>query len=407
VATTATSGAVVGTSTQFLTDLNRDQLIYIDGKLYTVLTVTDDTNIVVTPNALATASGLTMSLADTTPGPVIRPAKPAINGANVEAFPASFKVAVDPPENIIGWIRGAQGRIYVMTENYLHMVSSTGNPDLPVTVRPYWRAGFRNPQALCFVNDTLYGYTMNGPTRSIADADEGIMEHSFAGPIAAITKDWKPERVRIGYDPKSEAICFFHSTQGNALTGFRVTDCLMYMLRLGVWSPLIQVAKTNASGVVTADRIVTGVATVAGKLVICATDTVLGTAYNYKWDEGVDGIAAYITTPFMDAGDPGADKTLTGMQMTGYSSSSVVAGIWSAPAGVDIPLATLITGSSADSGALTFAQGTLSQPSYLQRANVPRSRLFAIRVGLNWTGSGTLARLDEMALRGNITENRY
>lgn len=402
-ATTAGSGAVVGTATQFLTDLNRGQLIYIDGRLYEVLTVTDDLNITVTPNALATASGLTVSLADTAPGPVIRPAKPAINGANVEAFPAEFKVAVDPPENIIGWIRGAQGRIYAMTENYLHMVSSTGNPDLPVTVRPYWRAGFRNPQSLCFVNDTLYGYTQTGPTRSIADADEGIMEHSFAAPVTVIMKDWAPERVRIGYDPKNEAVCFFHATQGNAVTGFRVTDCLMYMLKLGVWSPLIQISGLAAG----ADRIVTGVATVAGKMVLCMTDTVAPTGKNFKWDEGVDAIAAYITTPFMDAGDPGSDKTLTGLQMTGYSSSSVAAGIWASVAGGDIPTAPLVAGSSPDSGALSFAQGASSRTSFLERADVPRSRLFAVRVGLNWTGSGELARLDELAVRGNITGKRY
>ena len=401
--TAATNGTatVTGTGTQFQTDLDRGQIIYIDGKLYTVDTITSDTSIDVSPTPSATASGLDISLADTAPGPVIRPAKPAINGANVEAFPAEFKVAVDPPENIMGWVRGSQGRIYAMTENYLHLVSSTGNPDLPVTVRPYWRAGFRNPQALTFVNDTLYGYTVNGPTRSIANADEGIEEHSFAAPVAAVTANWVPERVRVGYDPKNEAVCFFHSTIGSGSTA-RFSECLMYMLRLGIWSPTIILESTNN------DRIVTGVATVAGKMVltISGREDISGaaaiTADNYQWDNGTDAIAAFITTPWMDAGDPGADKTITGLQLTAYSALTMNCGIWAASAGEDISSA-----GTADSGTLAFTPGTSSQPTYLKRTNVPRARLFLVRVNLDWLGTGTLARLDEMTIRGNITENRY
>ena len=407
VATVATNGTstVTGTSTQFTVDLNRGQLIYIDGKLYTVDTITSDTVIDVSPTPTATASGLDISLADTAPGPVLRPAKPAINGANVEAFPAEFKVAVDPPENIIASIRGAQGRIFVGTENYIHLASSTGNPDLPVTVRPYWRTGIRNPQAMIFVNDTLYAYTKNGATRSIGNADESIEEHSFAAPVAAVMANWTPARVRIGYDPKNEAVCFFHSTAGSG-TGARSTECLMYMLRLGIWSPTIIIESA------TADRIVTGVATISGNLII----TISGrsslpagalTADNYSWDTGTDAIAAYIATSFMDAGDPGTDKTITGLQMTGYSAAPAGAGVWKSSAGGDVPLVALQNGTSPDSGSVTFTQGSLSRTSFLKRINVPRARLFAVRVALDWLGTGTLARLDELVIRGNVTENRY
>jgi len=394
--TVATNGTatVTGTGTTFLTNLNRGQIVYIDSMLYTVLDVTSDTSIDVSPTPAATASGLDISLADTAPGPVIRPAKPAINGANVEAFPASFKVAVDPPENIIGWVRGAAGRIYVLTENYLHLVSSTGNPDLPVTVRPFWRAGFRNPQALLYVNDTLYGYTVTGPTRSIADGDEGIMEHSFAAPVQSVFRNWRPERVRIGYDPKNEAVCFFHSGAGSGSTP-RGSECLMYMLRLGKWSPTIIIEDEIEN------RTVTGVATVAGVM------TVLVSGVNYQWDSGANAIGGYITTPFMDAGDPGADKTLTGMQVTGHSANPMNSGIYCSVSGGDIPLTDLQNGTNAASGTLTFPVGTTSRTSLLRRANVPRARLFAARVNLDWLGSGELARLDEIVIRGNVTEKRY
>lgn len=393
-ATTAGDNTVTGTSTTFTASLNRGQFIYIDSKLYTVTTVTSDTSIEVDPAPLGTASGLDISLADTAPGPVVRPAKPAINGANVEAFPASFKVAVDPPENIIGWVRGAQGRIFLMTENYLHLCSSTGNPDLPATVRPFWRSGFRNPYSLVFVNDTLYGYTRNGPTRSVGDGDQTIEEHSFAAPVAPVFANWVADRVQVAYDPKNEAICFFHATAGSG-SNPRLTECLMFMLRLGVWSPTIIIEHGFQN------RSLTGAATVAGQLVL----TVSGV--NYQWDTGTSAISAYASTAFFDAGDPGADKTITGLQMTGYSTSTVNGGIWAASAGEDIPISDLQDGINQDSGNLTFVQGNYSRPSYLQRCNVARARLLAARVNIDWDGSGELGRLDELAIRGNITGRRY
>ncbi len=393
--TTATVATVTGTGTTFATDIQRGQLIYIDGKLYTVLTVTSGTSIDVDPAPLATASGLSISLADTAPGPVIRPAKPAINGANVEAFPASFKVAVDPPENIVAWCRGAEGRIFVGTENYIHLVSSTGDPDLPVTVRPYWRAGVRNTQALLFVNDTLFAFTVNGPTRSVGAGDESIGEHSFAAPVAAVFQSWTPERVRIGYDPKNEAVCFFYSGPGVGASGFRGSACLMYMLRLGIWSPQIILESTSG------DRSITGVATVAGKLVL----TISG--HNYQWDVGTEAVAAYIATPPMDAGDPGTDKTITGLQMTGYSQALVNAGVWACGAGEDFPLSDLENGINPASGTLVFAQGSGVRTSFLEPANVPRARLFAVRVNLDWLGSGEPARLDALRMRGNFTGKVY
>lgn len=393
-ATTAADNTVTGTSTTFTASLNRGQLIYIDNRLYTVLTVTSDTSIEVDPAPLATASGLDISLADTAPGPVVRPAKPAINGSNVEAFPAEFKVAVDPPENIIGWVRGAQGRIFLMTENYLHLCSSTGNPDLPVTVRPFWRSGFRNPYSLIFVNDTLYGYTRNGPTRSVGDGDETIEEHSFAADVQSVFRNWVADRVQVGYDAKNEAVCFFHSGPAAGSTP-RSTECLMYMLRLGKWSTTIIIEN------VAANRALTGVATVAGSMILVLSGA------NYQWDTGTEAIGGYVATGFMDAGDPGTDKTLTGMQMTGYSTDTVNGGIWAASAGEDVPLTDLENGTNQASDNLTFPQGNFVRPSFRQQTNVARARLFAGRVNISWDGSGQLGRLDELVFVGNMTERRY
>lgn len=393
-ATTATVATVAGTGTTWLTDIQRGQIIYIDGRVYRVTAIASNTSMTVDPAPRSTANPVNVSLADTAPGPVIRPAKPAINGNNVEAFPTEFKVAVDPPENIVAWCRGADGRIFVGTENYIHLVSSTGNPDLPVTVRPYWRAGVRNTQALLFVNDTLFAYTVNGPTRSVGGGDESIAEHAFAAPVTAVFRNWVPERVRIGYDPKNEAVCFFHATAGSG-DDPRLTECLMYMLRLGAWSPTVIIEHASEN------RTMTGVATVAGKMIP------LFSGQNYQWDVGTDPIIAYVATAFLDAGDPGTDKTITGMQMTGYSQTAAAAGIWAAEAGEDVPITDLENGASPDSGALSFVQGSFVRPSFLERTNVARARLFAGRVDINWLGTGTLGRLDELVLRGNVTERRF
>ena len=389
-ATTATSQTVTGTSTTWLTDINRGQIIYIDGKYYEVVDVASNTSMTVTPAALATASSLVVQLGDTAPGPVVRPSQIG----NPEAFPAEFKVAVSPPENIIGFVEGG-GRIFLMTENRLHMAVLSGNPDLPVTVRPFWRAGFRSPQALVFVNGYIYGYTTNGPTRSIADGDEGSEEHTFAADVASDMAPWSPERVRIGYDPVNEAVCFFHSDDLQNSAGYYYTTVLCYMLRLGKWSTPCVI------GSETAHMVVSGVATVSGKLYFTANQK------NYQWDAGTTATGSYIATPFMDMGEPALDKTVRGMALTAYSIDPINANIYAAQSAEDVPVAALVAGSaSPDSGTITYAVGSAVRPTEWKKLSVRLARLFAIRANLG-ASSGNLGRLDEMAVAVSIRQNKH
>ena len=393
--TVAGDPTVSGTSSSWTTDLSRGSIIYIDNKQYRVLEVTSATSIEVTPTPLANGSGLTVALADTSPGPTLRPAKAAKNGYNVEGFPARFAVAVDPPEDIIGFVLGG-GRLFLMTENRLHVASLSGNPLTPVTIRPFWHAGFRNPQALVFINGFLYGYTTNGPTRSIADGDEGAQENDWAADVANVFANWIPERVRVGYDPVNQAIVYTHSNSEANSGGYATTSVLSYNLRQGAWSTDVLISDNSAN------QIVTGISTVSGYLYLTCSGG------NYRWDAGNQTIGGYAATPFMALGADGSDKTITGMEITAHSESTINANIYVSRANEDIPLADLISGTSLSaSGTMQFAVGSSVRTSLLRKLSVTRARLAAARVNLGRTASSGDARIDEMIIRFNTTGATY
>ena len=95
----------------------------------------------------------------------------------MEGFLPRFAVAVDPPEDIIGFVLGG-GRLFLMTENRLHVASLSGNPLTPVTIRPFWHAGFRNPQAWCS-STAFVRLHDEWADMSIADGDEGAQENDW------------------------------------------------------------------------------------------------------------------------------------------------------------------------------------------------------------------------------------
>lgn len=393
---TSGNATVAGTSTTFLTDIQRGQIVYINNDYYEVIAIASDTSMTVSPTPNATdGAGVVIRLGDTAPGPVIRPSKPN----NPDAYPAELRVAVSPPENIIGYVEG-NGRLFCMTENRLHMVTLSGNQVSPITTRPFWRAGFRNPQGLVFVNGRLYGYTSYGPTRSIADGDEGSMEFTWAADVANEFQNFTPERVSVGYDPVNEAVCYFHSNDSVNGSGYYTTKVLMYMLRYDVWSTPIVIESTSAN------MTVSGVATVSGQLYFIANEKI------YKWHSGTSQVTGYIATPFVDLGQDGLDKTIRSIAVTGYSTSSMAAGVWAAQVQESVPIVDIQNGTNSDSGSLTFAMSTAgadTQPvrqTEVKRIFVPRARLFSVRCSLASTNPN-LARLDEILLDYTSRSNRY
>lgn len=189
------------------------------------------------------------------PGVFVQPTKPN----NPEGCPRASAVPLSPPELIIGF-QDAVGRLFLMTGKGIQTLIFTGDPDSPFTTRPFWKSGFRNPYQLVFVNGTLYGWTSVGPTRSIADGDQGGEEHDFASDVEEIVRDWDGSRVMVAHDPQNEAICYIYSGYERNSNDYYKTVILPFYLRQQMWGLPIELSQDNQ------DMIVTGVATVDGHL---------------------------------------------------------------------------------------------------------------------------------------------
>ncbi len=382
VSVTNGSPTITGVGTAFDVDCTVGSYVYVDNAgttlFFQVKTVDSPTQITAVADSNATAATKQARLGDSAPGPVIRPCKPSVSGVNIEAFPASFSQAVNPPETIIGWVQGV-GRLYLMTENRLH-IAVLSNALPPVTVRPFWHVGFRNAQSCVFINGFIYGFTTAGATRSIADGDEGLEEHAFAAPVADVMRSWAPEFVRLAYDPVNEAVCFCYSPPDPTIGGFYVTNVLMYMLRTGVWSTLLVIDNTSAN------RALTGVATVSGNMYP------LISGQTYGWDSGGVNIPWSMVWPGFDAGSAMMDKTVIGISGVALTQSGVVA-ICGARAGEDISLDSPISGT-----AKGLPNSTASRTTGYLKYDAKELGIFCPIVTGTWPGTGERARVTEFMM---------
>jgi len=324
----------------------------------------------------------------TSPGPFIIPAKPR----NFEAAPLEFAVSPSPPETIIGCV-SALGRLYLLTYNTLQIAQFIDLPKQPITIRPFWKAGFTNPYQLIFINSTLYGMTTAGPTRSIADGDEGSEEQNFAADIEEISRTWVPNHVLVREDPQNSAVCFFHSADSLNSSGYWTTTIWMYMLKQRAWSLPIVLTST------TRDMIVSGVATVGRYLEFIAGGRVSGGSVEFKTYrfDVVTGepVPAYAAWQFMDEGEELIDKEVGGLSVKGKLTSAT-AGVHGAGSGEAISTTILEAGNSGSKSG-SIALGTLASVivGEWKKLKVKGMALWTVRIDTTWSGSGTKDRLDE------------
>lgn len=327
----------------------------------------------------------------TSPGPFIVPAKPN----NLEAAPLSYPnpVATSPPETILGAV-AASGRLNLLTANRLCFAAFTGNPNFPVTIRPFWATGFANPFGLAFVNGMLYGATNSGFTRSVAEGDEGSEEHRFADDVEEISREWNPGHELVRHDPKNEAMCFFYSGAYKNAAGFWVTLVFPYMLRLGAWNPPI-VLESDAR-----DMIVSGAATVNGKLEFLAGGrTAAGGVQvdTFRFDTGAgEAINWYLAWNYSDDGLEQNAKVVKGYRVTGKTTSASL-GIYGARSNSDIDALPLETGAGA-AGSVIVPNKTNVAINKLDKFIVRELLLYTARIGGTWSGSGKKDRVDEVIL---------
>lgn len=391
VAVTNGSAVITGTGTAFDVYVTVGSFVYVDNAgvilLFQVKTVDSATQITAELPSNATASGKQIRLGDSAPGPVIRPCKPSVNGVNIEAYPASFAQAVNPPETIIGWVLGL-GRLYLMTENRLHIATLSNNLP-PVTVRPFWHVGFRNAQSCVFVNGQLFAFTSNGMTRSVEDGDTGSEQHIFAAPVKDVTRSWASEFVRVAYDEVNNAVCFCYSPPDADASGHYDTNILMFMLDTEKWSTLIVVSSTEAN------RTVTGVANISGKMYL------LLSGQTYGWDSGGTNIPWSLLWPGYDAGLDGVDKTVTGAWGKFHTNGGALA-ISGSKVGEDIALDLPIAGT-----AKSLPNSTKLQAVGYQKYHVKELQLFCPLITGTWPGTGVKARVDKITLEYEVSPIRH
>jgi hypothetical protein len=279
---------------------------------------------------------------------------------------------------------GGQGRMYVATENALNIVDLNGRDEgLPLTCRPFWRAGFKRQQQCVFVNGQIYGFTGRGPTRSAADGNEGAEEHIFAARVRDKMAAWRPEYVLVAEDPKNRAVVYFHAND-RQVGGFWVTECLAYMLESESWSAPMTLKAASA------DLTVTSANAVAGKLYFSTPSEDI-----YEWDAGTSSIDWFLASQYLDAGIEGFYKQIAGLSVTAKTESGTV-GIFK---NNDTSLSDLTTAPPTGEIALSGTSNVQIAPWI--KLNLQNCKTFAIRVKGTWSGSSSnVARVDELAVYG-------
>lgn len=335
----------------------------------------------------------------TSPGPSIVPFKPF----NIAAAPLVLdsnqrnEVPLSPPELIIGCYMAA-GRLYLMTANTLQIGVFTADSDFPVATRPFWKAGFKNPYSLCFVNGILYGFTGNGPTRSETgdNVAEGSEEHKFALQVQELTKDWRPENVFVIEDPKNECVCYVHTGGTKNEDGFWITEIIPFMYGSGEWSH--QIVYTSS----TRDCIVTGVATVNGRFeFLMGGRDGLGAIdiETRRFDEPDGSPVPYNQAwAFWDGGSEDRPKKIKNPRVTGKVTSGTI-GIFGAESGENIDIDLIESGNAASkSGAIALDAGTGVEYRAREDCAVRGLMSFAPNIEGVWSGTGERDRLDELTL---------
>lgn len=329
------------------------------------------------------------------PGPFIFPAKPG----NIEAAPAVIAFSSSPPETILGVVSAA-GRIYLLTTNHLEIGQGSPQSDVPVLIRPFWTVGFSNPDQLVFVNDTLYGNSVQGPARSSSDGVSGSEEFNFAIPVAEITDSWTSTtgHVKVAYDPQSNAVCYIHACDSLNSSGFWTTRVLLYGLRQQEWIGNVLLSST------TQDMIVCGAAMVSNTLTLLvggrlANDTVSVGTYSWNQASG-SSVSWYLASNFTDYDDELRSHTVKRFRITGKTTSGS-GGIFGATATESIPVTAMETGNSSSlTGAVSITNTSTVAQSQQFQVNCPNLVQSAIRIQGVYDGSAAvLDRVDEIIVQ--------
>ncbi len=329
------------------------------------------------------------------PGPFIFPSKPG----NIEAAPAGIAFSSSPPETIIGAV-SSSGRIYLLTTNSLQIAQGTPQQDVPVLIRPFWTVGFARPDQLVFVNDTLYGHSIQGPARSSSDGVSGSEEFDFAVDVSEFTDAWIAGHVTVAYDPKNNAVCYFHTAESLNSSGFWTTRVLMFGLRQNRWIGDLTLSST------TQDMIVSSAAMVGNKLYMLiggrlANDSVSVGTYQFDQAAG-SAVAWYVAPVFSDYGVETRSHVVKRVRAT-YKGAEPSVGVFGAQPTESIPVTTLEAGNSSSlTGAISLPTSTTPTQSQQFQVNCPNLVQSTVRIQGSYAGSGTVDSVHEIVIQSAV-----
>jgi hypothetical protein len=266
--TNGSPNVTAGIGTRFTQDIFRGDTLSVDASLPQILSVTDDSNAVLTANWAGSTGSKTATMAiccsewyDSELGEIVsrdiqKPPRAAgvlqyggrvftwgigdtVNtAATLPTGPAIAACEENNPEHIgllfivtasgsdLVNVLAGDGPMYLMTTTSLEVVSFTGSADTPYVIRIVAEPGFAAATNGVLYADYFYGY--NGkPLRTRADDNIDVL---FAQPVWEDMREWDAERVMLAVDPKNQAVLYMFDDG-------ETTTVIPFMTQLGVWSP--------------------------------------------------------------------------------------------------------------------------------------------------------------------------
>jgi hypothetical protein len=340
---------------------------------------------------------------NTSPGPVLVSTKPYNpEAAPVGRPPFGNSVPLSPPRTILGCVEG-QGRLYLLTMDSLPIAQSINDQPYILT-RPFWKTGFTNPYQLIFINGRLYGDPHAGPTRSIADGDEGSEEQDFAADVQELIVNYRSGASIVQHDPKNNAVCYFYPAYNLNSDGYWTTRVLMFGSSQNNW--IGDVLLTSDSQ----DMIVCGAATVKEHLDFLAggrnsMDSMVVGTYRFDAQSG-ETVPWSITWTFTDSGAEERPKWIRSVRATAKTTDAGL-GIFGSQSSQPIPVNLLAQGPSvSSSGEIPLTNTTEVTPSMRVTMSLPFQRQWAVQIAGEWNGEGDPDRVDEVVVEASISGAR-
>ena len=336
----------------------------------------------------------------TSPGNYVLPSKVG----NIGAAPSDWRVSVG--DEITGFANGI-GRLFCLTANGIPFVTPTGKTelarltptllDMPFSSRPFWTKGGISPNNLIVVQGDVFVYTGRTLLRSPSNADTNVVPYEIGLPVSDLTASWYDGHALLGHCPKNQQICIISSATHKNTAGYWVSQILPYSLQKNEWQPIIELTSD------TRDMIVSGVATVGGRMEFLAGGRAPAGAYTistFQYDErptSTTPVPYYFALQPSDAGQESKQKYIKTYRVTGRVTSPIIQ-VHGAEAGEDISISDIENGTNSLSGNIALTTTTGINRAFFAQQLVKKLQLFTIRFSGEWAGTGEVDRIDEIVL---------